>query len=603
MTDGLRVTGQGEPMTFSATMRPTDVPIARRIDFYRLPRPVQDRFAAATRSAAPPAPLLFQAAPRSRAWIFVLLGALGALAASALLLAGWGDPSSPLALHGPNLIVLDAILWTAAAYGVVHAMAILRALDVLPYKTGTYLFPGCLVEALGPILRVWSVGDAEAIQATASPARVELHLRDGSRASVLAPNAEAAERAQRALEQMRGPLARALAEEDPHVLAELDPLHTSALSSPIGPTEGMRYSLPLWTRFDYVVATVAGVTVGLLLATTRNSMSDDAMYRVVTATATVPAYQLYLAQGGRHASEIRDVLLPRAELQAAIAQGSVEAVQSFQEAHPTSKIGPEVDAALRQALLVELDKARKVGTMGALDAFTRKYPDNGLAPELKAARHVLYTRALDGWKAKAHADAPTTAFMDRLFAWIEKSGSSACEVRFRLKPPKLLDDADKYVMKSNHYAGPDALPSRYVTTEAMRSREQRITADLVSGFAGEVPSDVVALRAGEPLPAEGADPTNAAVLVVEYSPEWSHLGTVSLRPNTIFAGFNFTYDVRFVLPEGAPLTFKLKSWRGAELWKIKDEGITREDFEQKVYDSMFDGAFELLGKRLEETLL
>jgi hypothetical protein len=584
-------------------MRPTAVPIARRVEFYRLPRPVQDRFAAATRSAAPPAPLLFQPAPRSRAWIFLVLSALDALAAGALLMAGWGDPSSALALHGPNLIVVDALLWTLAVYGVVHAMAMLRALDVLPYKTGTYLFPGCLVEALGPVLRVWSVGDAETVKVTASPPTLELHLRDGSRAAISAPTADAAERAERALTQTRGPLAQALAEDDPHVLAELDPLHTSALSSPIGPTEGMRYSLPLWTRFDYVVAAVAGVALGLVLATNRNSMSDDAMYRAVIATATVPAYEQYLSHGERHAAEIRDVLLPRAELQAVVAQGSVEAVQAFQQAHPASKIAPEIDAALRQALLVELDKARRVGTMGALDAFSRQYPDSGLAPELKAARHVLYTRALDGWKAKAHADAATAAFMERLFAWIEKSGSSTCDIRFRLKAPKSLDDADKYVMKSNHYAGPDALPSRYLTTAAMRSREAHVAADIVSGFAAEVSSDVAALRAGEPLAAEGPDPTNAAVLVIEYAPEWSHLGTVSLRPNTIFAGFNFTFDVRFVLPDGAPLTLKLKSWRGAELWKIKDEGLTREDFEQKVYDSMFDGAFELVGKRIQETLL
>jgi hypothetical protein len=581
-------------------MRPTVVPIARRIEFYRLPRPVQDRFAAATRSTAPPAPLLFQPAPRSRAWVFLVFSALVAAAATALLWAGWGDVTSPMALHGPTLIVIDAFLWTAAAYGVVHAMAMLRALDALPYKIGTYLFPGCLVEALGPALRVWSVGDADSVEPVGSG--LELRMRDGSRVAIHATSAEAAERADKALGQMRGPLAQALAEDDAHVLAELDPLHTSALSSPIGPTEAMRYSLPVWTRFDYVVAAVAGVTLGLVLATMRNSMSDDAMYRAATAAATIPAYEQYLSRGGRHAAEIRDVLLPRAELANAIAQGTVEAVQGFQQAHPSSKIATEIDAALRQAMLVELDKARRAGTMAALDAFEKTFPDSGLSVELKAARHVLYGQALAGWKAKAHADAGTVAFMERLFAWVEKTGSNTCEVRFRLKPPKSLDDADKYAMKSTHYPGPDALPSRYLTTKAMRAREQRIAADVVHEFAAEIPSDVLVLRAGEPLAAEGADPTTPPTLVVEYSPEWSRLGTVSLKPPTLFVGINFTFDARFVLPEGAPLSLKVKSWRGAELWKIKDEGITREDFEQKVYDAMFDGAFEQVGKKIEETL-
>ena len=31
--------------------------------------------------------------------------------------------------------------------------------------------------------------------------------------------------------------------------------------------------------------------------------------------------------------------------------------------------------------------------------------------------------------------------------------------------------------------------------------------------------------------------------------------------------------------------------------------MTREDFEQQVYDAMFDGAFDQLGKRLQDTLL
>ena len=53
---------------------------------------------------------------------------------------------------------------------------------------------------------------------------------------------------------------------------------------------------------------------------------------------------------------------------------------------------------------------------------------------------------------------------------------------------------------------------------------------------------------------------------------------------------------------GAPLALKVKSWRGAELWKIKGDGMTREDFEQKVYDSMIDGAFDQLDKKLTDTL-
>ena len=71
-----------------------------------------------------------------------------------------------------------------------------------------------------------------------------------------------------------------------------------------------------------------------------------------------------------------------------------------------------------------------------------------------------------------------------------------------------------------------------------------------------------------------------------------------MKPNTVFAGFNFTFDGSFALPEGAPLKILVKAWRGAEPWKFKGDGMTREDFQQKVYDAMIDAAFDQLDKKL-----
>jgi len=605
MARRFRTSGESaEGMTFSATMRPTAVRIAKKVEFYRLPRPVQDRFAAATRRTAPPAPLLFQPASRTTVWAYLGGSALVALVATVVLRIGWGQVDSPVALHGAKMAALDVALWAVAAYGVVHAMALLRALDSLPYKAGTYLFPGCVVEALGPTLRVWAVGDAESVELLTSPApAIELRMRDGSRMAVPARNLEDGQRAEKALAGMRADLARAIAEDDMHVLAEMDPLHDSAMSSPIGPTEQMTYSVPAWTRFDWAVAAAAGVVLGLVLAWTRNGMSDESMFRAVATTATVPAYRQYLAQGGSHSAEVRDTLLPRIELREAEAQGTPEAVQAFAKDHAGSKIGPEIDAALRRALLVQLDKARKVGTVTALDELGKKYPDGGLDADLKAAKHALYVQALASWKKKATPDAATAAFMERLLAQVEKRGDPGVDVRFRLKTSKTLDDADKQISKNNHYPGPDALPSKYVTVAAMRAREQRVAGDLVKGLAAEMPADVLALRPGDPLAADAPMPKDVPVLVVEYAPEWSHVNTVSTKPPTVFAGINFTFDVSFVVPEGAPLTIKTKSWRGAELWKLKGDGLERPEFEQQVYDSMFDGAFDQLSKKLQDTLL
>jgi hypothetical protein len=510
---------------------------------------------------------------------------------------------SAAALHGAKMIALDLVLLAAAAYGVVHAMALLRALDALPYQPGMYLFPGCVVEALGPVLKVWSVGDAEAIEVVTSPAPgLALLMHGGTRVFVPAASADDAGRAERVLSSRRGELAKALAESDPHVLAEMDPLHDSALSSPIGPTERMAYALPAWIRFDWGIALGIGAVLGLVIVEARNSRSDEAMFRAVATAGTDSGFQAYLAQGGKHSSDVRDVLLPRSELRAAEATGSVDAVEAFAQAHPASKIQPEIDASLRRLLLTELDKAKKVGTVSALDEFARKYPNNGLTSELSAARHALYAQALAAWKKKAQADAGTSAFVERLLAVAEKSGSAACEVRFRLMPSKTMDDADEKTQKNNHYPGPDALPSHYLTPDALATREQKVQADIVQGFASEFPADVLSVKAAGRLAADAPMPTTIPTLVVTYSPEWSHANTLSLRPPTVFSGINFAFDATFALPSGAPLSTKVKSWRGAELWKIKGDGMTREDFEQKVYDSMIDGAFDQLDKKLTDTL-
>jgi hypothetical protein len=572
----------------------------RKVDFYRLPRPVQDRFSASTRRTAPPAPLLFRAAPRTTAWASLGASAVLALVATLLLRAGSGDVTSALALHGVKMLAVDVVLLGAAAYGVVHAMAILRTLDTSPYRPGMYLFPGCVVDATTAQLRVWSVADADAIEVVSTPAPgLALRMPGSARVFVPATSLEEAQRAEAALAASKPDLTRAVAEENPHLLAELDPLQGSAMSSPIGPTESMRYLVPLWIRFDWVLAGAIGLALGLVLGEARNSVSDAAMYRTITAAATTEAYEQYLAQGGRHSDEVHDVLLPRAALAEAETQGTVEAVQAFASAHAGSKIGPEIDAAMRRALLAQLDKAKAAGTVAALDDFVRKYPDSKLDPELKAARHALYAQALAAWKKKAKPDAAAGPLVERLLAWAEKTGSPSCEVRFRARPSKSMDEADKKVMTSGHFPGPDALPSIYVSSTAMRPREKRVAEDVATRFAASFPSDILSVHPGDALAPDAPAPSALPTLVVEYSPEWARSTTVSVKPHTVFASLAFQFDSSFALPDGSPpLKMTTRMWRGAETWKLKGDGLSREEYQQQIYDAMLDGAFDQLEKRL-----
>jgi hypothetical protein len=362
-------------------------------------------------------------------------------------------------------------------------------------------------------------------------------------------------------------------------------------------------------RFDWVIAAVAGVLLGLGLGTSRNAMSDDAMYRSVVAAGTIPQYQLYVAQGGKHADDVRDVLLPRAQLRDAEAQGTVEAVQAFADAHPGSKIDADIAAAERRVMLAALETVKKTGTVSAIDEFARKYPNHQIDPELKAARHALFAQALDAWKTKSKPDAATSAFMERLLGWTEARGP-ASEVRFRMKPSKTMDDADRSIKRSGHYPAPDALPSKYVTVDAMRPREQRVAEALAQGFATAFPADVLLVHPGDPLDPDAPIPTGQPTLVVEYTTDWSKANSLSEHPPTVLAGLVLSFDSSFVLPAaqdgsggGAPLKVSTRAWRGAEIWRIKGAQMTREDYEQKVYDATFDTAFDLLQKKLTDVLL
>jgi hypothetical protein len=560
---------------------------------------MQDRFVASTLRAAPPSPLLFRSAPRTTAWALIGSSAVLVAVATSVLVTGWGNVSSPLAIHRDAMLAVDVLFFAAAVYCFIHATVVLRALEALPYRAGTYIFPACVVDARGPVLRVWPLADVEAIERLPQPALL-FRMRGGERVVVPTAGTGEAERVEASLSAGRAELKRAIAEDDVDTLAALDPLHHTRISSPISSTEGLKPPSPLWARLDWALALAIGAALGLGLGSMRNASSDERMYRTVVAAASIPLYQQYLLRGGRHAGEIRDVYLARAELAEAQRQGTLGALQAYVAAHPATKIGPEVDAAVRRVLMIELDKSRAVGTVAALDEFVRKYPDSHLDSELGAARHALYVQALAGWKKKAHVDAATSAFFERLLASAEKAGA-ACEVRFQLAPSKTLDDADKHVAKHAYYPGTDALPSHYLTAEAMRPREDRVAQAVADAFTGTFPADILAVHPGASLASDAQPPAAVPTLVLRYATEYSNAMTASAKPRTVFAGIRFDFDGRFGLPEGAPLLVSLKSWRGAELWKIKGASMAIDEFHRKVYDAMIDGAFNEWQRKLLDT--
>ena len=70
----------------------------------------------------------------------------------------------------------------------------------------------------------------------------------------------------------------------------------------------------------------------------------------------------------------------------------------------------------------------------------------------------------------------------------------------------------------------------------------------------------------------------------------------------MFVGLSFEFAATFSTPDGPPWKATVKTWRAAESWKIKGQGLSLEDFEEKVYGAMVDGAFDQLRRRLGDAL-
>src|SRR5579862_6923928 len=108
----------------------------QRVDFYKLPRTLQERFLGSVHRRAPPVPILVGLlelrAPQ--AWIGVSGGAL--LVLLVFVRIGLGALGSALAIHGPPLIAVYALLIATSTFAMLRAFAVRRAIKKSPYRPG-----------------------------------------------------------------------------------------------------------------------------------------------------------------------------------------------------------------------------------------------------------------------------------------------------------------------------------------------------------------------------------------------------------------------------------------------------------------------------------
>lgn len=577
------------------------------IDFYKLSRPIQDGLLDSLGGQFTPAPILSRRGTRHPVLAWLAVSATAALLLAALCAVGFGKVESRLALHPTAAIAAYVLLAAISALGVIRALACRSSLKALPFAPGVFLFPANVIDARDHRLRVFPLAELSSV--LAGPSGTVVVMFGSRRFSFPVPEAS---RTQELVQQVEAARERMRTELDAAERRQLDPLEPPAVHSPLASSIPLSRHAALRERLAWLAAPAVGIALGAGLFFLRNGMSDARMFASVQARNDVASYTSYLARGRRHREVVSQVLLPRAELRLAVAQGSVGAVDAFLRAYPRTGIQAEVDAARRAALVAELEGARKVGSLAALLSFAERYPKHGIDQVFAQAKHALYVRALERYKSEMPKGGEQNAeFVGRLLSYAERVGARstaqgyrgpAIQIRFWRLPSQDLKRADDLVMKSPMFAGVASLPSRYLDATHLEPHERSTAGALAEGLAHGFDPEIVTFEPGAPIEGAVEEPlaVTAPTLVVSYRVETSGNAYASKKPQVILIGPLFLFKAEFILPGDArPLSVKHRIAP-----RIPGDIVRQETgvpplgtIETAVYEAMIRDAFVELRKR------
>lgn len=570
----------------------------QRIDFFRLERPIQERFIAAAHGAAQPVPLAVQRDPLPPSvLVWSAAAALSVGALIALARAGYGNLESQLALHPPWMIAAYAFLAALAALCMRRVVAVFAARRALPYTPGIYVFPSGLIDTRRKEFLVRSL--AELNQVSVKGKVLSLQFEDKSRFSFPLTTPEHARNAERALAEHRERLKAAVLSANSRELSLLDPLCDNGFKNLFSPTESMRppapRRFPIWTLAALFGAALAGFGVFSL----RNHLGEQALYKEARMADTKAAYLAYTERGGTR-PEVRGILLPRTELAEVVKTGTLGALESFASSRTDSKIATEIDIALQHALRKGLEDARRQGTLTALKTFREahgKHPS--IAPEVERSIEEYWKARLSAFEQSAQPKPSVRAFFRRLLSYTSKHGSRV-EVRFRRRIPESVPRAEAMIKKSLYFGGEKSLPAQYFDTKHAEQREGPVGRELVAALNQAFPKDLVEFHLTSALEdSEEELPTFAVpTLLITHRTEMSG-GYLLKNPRAALTGIGVLFRVAFQIPgDKEALHFRLSTWNAPDLKRAE----TFKGFED-VYEEMAFRAFSKLPKKYLADLL
>ena len=579
----------------------------KSIEFYDLPRPIQERFVAAAQASLAPAPLAIRLASRFVGARWFAAAALGLAVTAWFASRGFGELGHDSALASRWHAFIYCVGFTISFGCLTRGLTLRDRALSLPFARATYLFPMGVVDAMSSSLNVHSLADLSKVEATA--ASLNVTFKDGVTFEFPAKDQEQAEAAKNAVTQSQSRLDEATRADSVRHLAALDPLCHTNFPSPFSEDVPFKRPTPMWGAALLGMAVVSGAALGVGVWEVRNKLSARRLVEAARALNTTAGYRQYLARGGQQ-PEILEVLLPRAELAEAKARGGVESVEQFIAAHPDTKIQPEVDEALRAALLTALEQAKAPGTLAALEEFAAKHPNHApVSAELAQARHAVYRAAAEHAASRTVSNgtrvSDPAAFFRRLVQHAEKHGPKV-EVRFRSQLGKSHNTADSHVRSSAYFGGNSTLPSRFFGDEDMRKREALAGPVLIAALQSLFKPEVIRFEMGEPLPspepgerAPDLPVPTVPTLYIDHRTELSGVHVIP-KPRGLFLGAGIFFDTEFVIPgEDRRLQVSIPTWRTPARSVMRHEKRTTGD----VYEDLARRSFSLFLRRYLERVL
>jgi hypothetical protein len=553
----------------------------REVDFYQLPRHVQERFVTSSRGAGLPSWLLSSRPPRPYPWLWTIVGAAGLLVVCITAVVGFGSLGSPRAIMNPTAILFFAVGFVAALLGLLYASAQSSDHERLNYKAGIYLYPVGVIDAMTAMPRVYPLTELSELVGSQPARKLTLRFAGGATFEFDAETEAHAADIEQQVRRHQAELVRV--QDDPRELAALDPLTDSGVPNPLLSTIRLVRSVPWWVRFAIPLSIVGAAALGTGVWSLRNVLSDRRMYGKATKADTVEAFRAYLeARGGQRS--VAELWLPRAELRRARAQGTVEAIEQFADQHPNSKIPTEIDQAMHEALMAELGRAKATGRVAPLRAITRHRKYRFIAPELAAAIHETYQAALKRFQAEA-ADSPgVSALVGRLLYWAEEHGPTV-QVRFRRQPSASVQIMEDQVKRSP-YASKEHLPGQYFDEARDTVREGKLAELLIARWQRQFPPDILHFERGPALTGELGQ-VDVPTLAVKHTTLMTGATTMN-KPRGVFASISINFEASFAVPgDKKPLSFPYRRAAAPDIKTMVAEELSPE----ALYDRMTEKCY------------